>query len=100
MWELADVIVRPLLIIFERLRQVEDVSEDWKRANVTPVFSKGRKEDPGYYWTVSLTLVPGNLMKKLILEIIYMYMKDKKVVGSTQHGFVKSKSCLTNLIAS
>jgi len=26
-------------------------------------------------------------------------MKDKKVVGSNQHGFTNGKSCLSNLIA-
>lgn len=35
-----------------------EVPADWKLAKV-PVFKKGRKEDPGNYSPVSLTLVPG-----------------------------------------
>jgi len=27
--------------------QVESLWEDWRKANVTPVFKKGKKEDPG-----------------------------------------------------
>jgi len=71
--ELADVIVKPPFIIFERLWQVGEVPEDWKRANVAPVFSKGKKEDQGYYRTVSLTSVPGKVMDELILEIFCVY---------------------------
>lgn len=41
LWEFADVIVRTLLIIFERLWLVGEVLEDWKR-DVTPVFSKDK----------------------------------------------------------
>lgn len=26
-------------------------------------------------------------------------MEDKKVVGSSQHGFIKRNSCLTNMVA-
>ncbi|GAB0183976.1 mitochondrial enolase superfamily member 1 [Grus japonensis] len=53
--ELADVIVMPLSIIFERSWRTGEVPEDWRKANVTPVFKKGKKEDPGNYRPVSLT---------------------------------------------
>ncbi|PKU35649.1 hypothetical protein llap_14051 [Limosa lapponica baueri] len=36
-----------------------EVPEDWKKANITPVFKKGKKEDPGNIRLVSLTSVPG-----------------------------------------
>ena len=38
-------------------------------------------------------------MKQLILEVIIKQVEEKKVITSSQHGFTKGKSCLTNLIA-
>jgi len=97
--ELADVIAEPLSIIFERSWRTGEVPEDWRKANVTSVFKKGKKEDPGNYRLVSLTSIPGKVMEQLILEVIIKQVEEKKVIRSHQHGFTKGKSCLTNLIA-
>jgi len=75
------------------------VPKDWRKASVTPVFKKGKKEDPGNHRPVSLTSIPGKVMEKLILEAIIKQVEEKKVIRSSQHGFIKGKSCLTNLTA-
>jgi len=67
--ELADVIAEPLSIIFERSWTTE-VPEDWRKANVTAIFKKGKKEDPGNYRPVSLTFISGKVMEQLILDVI------------------------------
>ncbi|GAB0208473.1 mitochondrial enolase superfamily member 1 [Grus japonensis] len=92
--ELADVVARPLSIIFERSWRTGEVPEDWRKANVTLVFKKGRKnEDPGNYRPVSLTSIPGKVMEQLILEVISKHVEEKVVIVGGQHGFTKGKSC-------
>lgn len=36
-----------------------DVPEDWRKANVTPICRKGKKEKAGNYGPVSLTSISG-----------------------------------------
>ncbi|PKU47570.1 rna-directed dna polymerase from mobile element jockey- hypothetical protein [Limosa lapponica baueri] len=95
---LADVIAKLLSTILERSRRTEEVPEDWRKANVTPAFKKGMKEDPEKYMAVSLTSIPRKVMEQLILDVTCKHVEEKKVIGSGQHGFTKGKSCLTNLI--
>jgi len=85
--ELADVIAEPFSIIFERSCRRGEVPEDWRKANVTPVFKNGNKEDPGNYRPVSLTSILRKMMEQLILEVISKQVEEKKVIRSTQHGF-------------
>ncbi|CAM5146985.1 unnamed protein product [Eretmochelys imbricata] len=97
--ELADVIAEPLAIIFENSWRSGEVPDDWKKANVVPIFKKGKKEDPGNYKAVSLTSVPEKIMEQVLKESILKRLEERKVIRNSQHGFTKGKSCLTNLIA-
>ena len=56
--ELADVIARPLSIIFAQSWRLGEVPEGWRKENVTPVFKTGKKEEPGNYRLVNLTSIP------------------------------------------
>ena len=74
--ELADVIVRPLSMIFQCSWESGEVPVDWKVANIVPVFKKGNRDDPGNYRPVSLTSVPGKIMEKIIPGVFEKHLKD------------------------
>ncbi|GAB0191256.1 mitochondrial enolase superfamily member 1 [Grus japonensis] len=96
--ELVKELAKPLSIIYQQSWLTGEVPDDWRLANVTPIYKKGRKEDPGNYRPVSLTSVPGKVMEQIILSVLSRQVQDNQGIRLSQHGFMKGRSCLTNLI--
>ncbi|KFQ38966.1 hypothetical protein N332_04033, partial [Mesitornis unicolor] len=78
--ELAEVLAKPFAIIYQQSWLTGEVPVDWRLANVTPIYKKGRKEDPGNYRPVSLTSVPGKVMEQIILSAITRHMQDNQAI--------------------
>ena len=66
---------------------------------VIPIYKKRCKEDLGNYRPVSLTSVPGKVMKQTVLKEITRHVWDNQGLRPSQHGFIKGRSCSTNLIS-
>ena len=93
-----DSLSLPFAILFNRSMQSGQVPEDWKMANVTPIFKKGSKNSPENYRPISLTSIPCKLMESIIKDGVINYLLRYQLIKNTQHGFMSNKSCTTNLL--
>jgi ribonuclease P/MRP protein subunit RPP40 len=97
--QLADILAKPLAIIFSKLFQEGVVPDIWRRAHVCPVYKKGTKGDPGNYRPVSLTCVLCKVMESLVRDVIVEHLSKHNLIRSSQHGFMAGRSTVTNLLA-
>jgi hypothetical protein len=73
----------------------------WKVANVTPLYKKGSKANPGNYRPISLTHVPCKIMESIITDNMMTMLADLNFdKHHQQHGFLRRRSTLTNLLES
>ncbi|GAB0182055.1 hypothetical protein GRJ2_000670800 [Grus japonensis] len=91
------VLTKPLAIVCQQSGLTGDIPVDRKLENA--IYKKGQKENPGNYRPVSLTLVLGKVMEQIILSAITWHIQDNQVIRPSQHGFMKGRSSLTDLIS-
>ena len=71
---------------------------EWKEANIIPLFKKGSRNKSENYRPVSLTSVICKLLERLIKDHMVDFLVKHKLLNSSQHGFLKARSCLTNML--
>jgi len=88
--EVAEEISLPLSLLFQKLYQAGDVPEDWRAANVTPIFKKGKKSEASNYRPVSLTSVLCRVMESIIKDSLTEHLERNTLIKNSQHGFRKN----------
>ena len=69
---------------------------EWKQANITPVFKKGSKILLSNYRQISLLCIVSKLCECCILRKILPGLIH--LLSPVQHGFVRGRSCVTQLL--
>ena len=72
--------------------------KDWKCAEVTAIFKKGAKSDPGNYRPVSLTSVVCKVLESFVRDQLVDHMEKNLLFSDCQHGFRRHRSCVTQLL--
>lgn len=96
--ELKEVIRYPIKTILMESLETGVVPNDFKIANVTPIFKKGDKTIPANYRPISLTSLVGKLLESVLKVKITNHLNKYDLISDKQHGFRKNRSCLTNLL--
>jgi hypothetical protein len=94
-----DEICKPIWIIFNKSLEDGAVLDDWKRANVTPLFKNGCRNKAENYRPVSLTSQICKIFESLARDAMMIHLERYQLLKDSQHGFRRGRSCMTNLLS-
>ena len=96
--ECAEEISPVLQIIFTKSLSSGVLPSDWKKANICPVFKKGRRDEAKNYRPISLTSICSKTMEHILFHNIMSHLNSNNILIENQHGFRAGHSCATQLL--
>ena len=89
-----------LTFFFQKSIDTGKIPNDWKQANVVPIFKKGDKHNAINYRPVSLTAICCKILEHILTSNIRKHLTINNILNDSQHGFRSKRSCETQLIIS
>ena len=83
----ASSLAKPLCILFKQSLTTSSIPNDWKCANITPVFKKGSKSKPSNYRPISLTSQVAKILESIVRDTMQDYSLKHDIINPQQHGF-------------
>ena len=91
----ARSLCKPLALLFTNSYYRGVIPTEWKSAVIVPVHKKGSKTDVENYRPISLTCIVMKVMERIIRD--ELMARCGHMIDTRQHGFLKNKSCTTQL---
>ena len=79
--ETASTVSEPLSKIFQQSLIAGETPEDWRSANVTPIFKKGDRTDPANYRPVSLTSQVCKVLESIVRDKMLEHLEDNNLLS-------------------
>jgi hypothetical protein len=96
--ECAIALAKPVSIIFNQTINSGVLPSTWKKATVSPIYKKGRKQSPENYRPISLTSIPCKILESIIRDHILEHMINNNLLSDRQYGFVSKRSTTLQLL--
>jgi hypothetical protein len=93
----AEVLTPPLSFIFNMSLESGIFPSAWKETKIVPVFKDGSKSDIKNYRPISILSVIPKIFESLVYPYLYSHFAQQ--LTFKQHGFVRSRSTSSNLVA-
>ena len=91
--------ISPILtLIYNESLARGDVPDEWRQANVSPVYKKDEKYDAANYRPVSLSCICCKTLEHILVSNINKHLALDSIFADCQHGFRSQKSCETQLV--
>ena len=97
--DLANELGPILKIIFQQIYDTADTPQDWRDANVAPIYKKGNSHLAENYRPVSFTSVISKIHEHILCSNIMDHLEACGILTNDQHGFRKHLSTETQLLA-
>jgi Reverse transcriptase (RNA-dependent DNA polymerase)/Endonuclease-reverse transcriptase len=92
----ASAFAVPLSLLFNRSLSTCVFPDRWKLSYVTPIFKKGRRNNVEDYRGVAILSAIPKRFELLVYRTMYDDLKN--LISVNQHGFMKNRSTVTNLM--
>ncbi|KAK4470029.1 hypothetical protein MN116_000061 [Schistosoma mekongi] len=84
-----------LLKLFDLSLTTGSYPNRWKTSYICPRYKSGDRTNLHNYRPINITPVISRIMEKIVCDQMSDYLLSEKLIFNSQHGFLKTRSCMT-----
>ena len=88
-----------ILSLFEKIKLLESMPDEWYQGYVKPLYKEGNKEILSNYWAITISSVVYKVLVSTIEMQTMNYLEDNNVPGDYQGAFRKNRRCEDHIFA-
>ena len=94
--ETAHQIALSLCSLFNQSLSSGSLPDEWKLANIIPIYKKEDKTHVENYCSISLLCIISKVLERCVMSKLRDHLLN--LINTSQHGFIPGRSCTTQLL--